>query len=119
MSLPWHLLVPRKGYFKEARVFKLCPEIHPQINKAAGFQAAEYVVMLPMVLLFVVVYPLMILKELGEKLLRLLPPLPDFDEPKRRAIEEAHSILPMEEIRKRLHAKYPEGYNDDEDEINA
>lgn len=102
MTLPWLLLVPRSDYFKEAKIYRLCPEIRGPMNTAAGYKAAGYAALAPVVVAFLVAMPFVLLKQAATKLLGLLPPLPDFSRQHREAIESAHRILSIETIQQRL-----------------
>lgn len=99
---PWRFVSPRRGYFREIKVARACPEIKHLIDKAAFYKICERFTMLPLAIIFVMVLPLVYLIEFGKRVLRSLPPLlPDFSNRRRRVIDEIYKIVPLEEMRER------------------
>src|SRR3954464_12008533 len=49
--LPWRYLVPRRGYFRQARAARVCPEISAHLDHAAFYAALWPVTVVPAVLI--------------------------------------------------------------------
>lgn len=97
--LPWRYLVPRPRYFQSLKIAKACPEIRWHINRnallTAGFGAGVSIA-LPFLCLGLA---LEWLADLLKKPIRLIP---DFEGMRIETTREAHSILPVDEIRERI-----------------
>ncbi len=39
--LPWRFLVPRRNYFRNARIARVCPEIRGEVNRIAFFNGLD------------------------------------------------------------------------------
>lgn len=99
---PWRYISPRRGYYSELKVAKACPEIRHLIDKAAFYKICERITMIPLVVIFVVVLPLVYIIDFGKRMLKHLPPLlPDFSNRRRLIIDEIHKTVPLEEMRQR------------------
>ena len=99
---PWRFISPRRGYFREIKVARACPEISHLIDKAAFYKLCERFTMLPLAIIFVMVLPFVYLIELGKRLLTFLSPLlPDFSNRRRKVIDEIYKIVPLEQMRER------------------
>jgi len=99
---PWRFVSPRRGYFREIKVARACPEIRHLIDKAAFYKLCERFTMLPLAIIFVMVLPFVYLIEFCKRVLRFLPPLlPDFSNRRRKVIDEIYEIVPLEEMRER------------------
>jgi len=96
--IPWRFLVPRRQYFRSLRIARACPEIRAHIDRAAFYTAAENSVFG----LFLIPGILVLLIEWCLEKVRHSLPIPNFAEERNRAIEEAHRIVPIAEIRRRV-----------------
>lgn len=97
--IAWRYFVPRPGYFKALKIAAACPEIRIHMDRIALYSAGYYFVTAILVTGFAAVYPIIFLAEKGRRFLGFLP---DFAEKRFEALHEAHAILPVEEIRRRI-----------------
>lgn len=99
---PWRYVSPRRGYYRELKVARACPEVRHLIDKAAFYKICERITMVPLVIIFVLIFPLAYIIDLGKRMLQHLPPLlPDFSNRRRMIIDEIHKKVPLEEMRRR------------------
>lgn len=100
-AVPWAIIVPRPGYRRSLKVFRLVPEVRREVNEGAFWWLAGvvfYTLTAPLWLPFVV---LVVLGEwLGE--LRSFGFLPDFARKREQAIEKAWAKVPLGEIKRRI-----------------
>lgn len=99
MTVPWRFLVPRAGYFRSLKIARECPEISGHVDRMALYTAGGAVISVPLVVGVIVVYPVFWAAEKSRGLLGLLP---DFSARRLATLSEAHRIVPVEEIRRRI-----------------
>ena len=99
---PWRFVSPRRGFFREIKVARACPEIRHLIDKAAFYKLCERLTMVPLIIIFGIALPFAYLIEFARRILQAIPSfLPDFSNRRRAVIDEIYKIVSLEEMRER------------------
>ena len=96
---PWRYLVPRRRYFRSAAIARACPEIAWHIDRAAVYTAMDGVMLAVSGVALVITAPFWLLAVL---IIEMWSRTPDYAERRNKVIEEAHALVPLEEIRRRI-----------------
>lgn len=97
--IAWRYFIPRPRYFQSLKIATACPEISRHLDRIALYSVGNALVTTVLVIGFVAVFPIF---WIADKLKSLLGLLPDFSGKRIEALRDAHSIVPVEEIRKRI-----------------